>query len=64
LIYLADDDSKEPSKLYKPTSRFEREVAPAPSPTPEDSRPDRLGKKKEKEKKKSNLEIFKDELKL
>lgn len=29
-----------------------------------DQKPDRLGKKKEKDKKKSNLEMFKEELKM
>ncbi|CAG7733273.1 unnamed protein product [Allacma fusca] len=58
------DDSKEKGKLYKPTSRFEKDEKPDPVSLSEDLRPERLGKKKEKEKKKSNLEIFKEELKI
>jgi len=63
---VVDEESSDKGKLYKPTSRFEKEItAPSPVQQVEDSRPERLGKKKnEKEKKKSNLEIFKDELKL
>lgn len=90
-----DEDTKDKGKLYKPTSRFEKDgfgggpagstacstdstqcqassstsspsvVAPGSS-YGGDSRCDKLGslKKKQAEKKKSNLEIFKEELKM
>ena len=63
--YFEDEETKE-KKLYKPTSRFEKDIKPEPllGPSGEDNRPERLGKKKEKGKKKSNLEIFKEELKM
>jgi hypothetical protein len=68
-----EEDTKEKGKLYKPTSRFvehtsskstELVVKNSSSVNNDDNRPDRLGKKKVQEKKKSNLEIFKEELKM
>lgn len=64
LLNFAEEDVKDKGKLYKPTSRFEIESKMPEQFFPEQERPDRLGKKKEKEKKKSNLEIFKEELKM
>ncbi|XP_026475095.1 U2 snRNP-associated SURP motif-containing protein isoform X2 [Ctenocephalides felis] len=67
------EDTKDKGKLYKPTSRIsemhektsaERAQEYARLLSSNDQKPDRLGKKKEKDKKKSNLEMFKEELKM
>uniref|UniRef100_A0A8C7N7K7 U2 snRNP-associated SURP domain containing n=1 Tax=Oncorhynchus kisutch TaxID=8019 RepID=A0A8C7N7K7_ONCKI len=62
----ASDDKK--GKLYKPKSRFETAAAPKSSFLPLETPPqfltlDKRHKTNEKEKKKSNLELFKEELK-
>ena len=62
------EDTTDKGQLYKPTSKFmqEKEVKSEHkmTPTSQAKRPEKLGsKKKEKEKKKSNLEMFKEELK-
>jgi U2-associated protein SR140 len=72
-LFLLEEDTKEKGKLYKPTSRL-AEIVDRTSTQDKaveyarmlckDSKPDRPGKKKEKEKKKSNLELFKEELKM
>jgi len=70
--FILEEDTKEKGKLYKPTSRFQHDIKPSvpsvsesPRIINDDNRPDRLGKgKKVQEKKKSNLEIFKEELKM
>jgi hypothetical protein len=59
-----DEDTNEKGKLYKPTSRFVEKEEKL-FPIEERDRPERPGKKtKSQEKKKSNLEIFKEELKM
>jgi len=63
-----EEDTREKGKLYKPTSRVndsdQKGGSYSSSSRYSDSKPDRPGKKKEKEKKKSNLELFKEELKM
>ena len=54
--------------MYKPVSKIADFIDKSPD-KPQNSinindRPDKPGKKKEKEKKKSNLELFKEELKM
>lgn len=74
--FFAEEDTKDKGKLYKPQSRFvnesgggneklsSAEKAQEYAKLLNDRKPDRPGKKKEREKKKSNLELFKEELKL
>ncbi len=64
------EDKSEHGKLYKPQSRLATAASssgikkePKPSSASESKRPEKPGKKKATEKKKSNLEIFKEELK-
>ncbi|KAF2349465.1 hypothetical protein FHG87_019780 [Trinorchestia longiramus] len=65
------EDSKDKGKLYKPTSKL-AELAEKFSSAEKAAqfkanladRPDKPGKKKEKDKKKTNLELFKEELKM
>uniref|UniRef100_A0A2P2I2R0 U2 snRNP-associated SURP motif-containing protein-like n=1 Tax=Hirondellea gigas TaxID=1518452 RepID=A0A2P2I2R0_9CRUS len=66
------EDGKDRGKLYKPTSKL-AELAEKFSSAEKaaqfkgvggSDRPDKPGKKKEKDKKKTNLEMFKDELKM
>ncbi len=61
------EDSTGKGQLYKPTSRYsndrDRELPKPPAPDLLAKRPEKPGKKKAAEKKKSNLEIFKEELK-
>ncbi len=72
------EDTSGKGQIYKPTSKLaelaesftsrkkaleDAAIADAKRAAAESSRPDRPGKKKEQSKKKSNLEIFKDELK-
>ncbi len=61
------EDSSGKGQLYKPTAKYGNDKPDRDSPklaTPEiTKRPERPGKKKQTEKKKSNLEIFKEELK-
>lgn len=63
------EDTKEKGKLYKPTSRLEEKSSSADQAQEyarllgDRSKPERPGKKKEREKRKSNLELFKEELK-
>jgi len=68
ILYLSEEDTNEKGKLYKPTSRFEKDSSAVSEQSQsflDSIRIDRsAGKKKEKEKKKSNLEIFKEELKM
>jgi U2-associated protein SR140 len=68
----AEEDTREKGKLYKPQSRL-TELADKLSTAERaqeyarllgDRKPDRPGKKRDREKKKSNLELFKEELKL
>ncbi|CAL1573600.1 unnamed protein product [Knipowitschia caucasica] len=54
-------DEAKSERLYRPTSRFAPQYV-APLPPPESKRP--TFKKKVEEKKKSNLELFKEELKI
>lgn len=70
-MYILDEDTKDKGKLYKPQSRLDVEKPSATEKAQEyakllseRSKPDRPGKKKERDKKKSNLELFKEELKL
>ncbi|ODN04777.1 U2 snRNP-associated SURP motif-containing protein [Orchesella cincta] len=61
------EDTKDKGKLYKPTSRFEKDGGSGDGesgPPGLLDRPEKPGKKKQTEKKKSNLEIFKEELKI
>ncbi|XP_046685817.1 U2 snRNP-associated SURP motif-containing protein-like isoform X1 [Homalodisca vitripennis] len=66
------EDTKEKGKLYKPQSRLSESIEKMTSAERaqeyarllSDRKPDRPGKRKEREKKKSNLELFKEELKL
>ncbi|XP_076053103.1 U2 snRNP-associated SURP motif-containing protein isoform X2 [Oratosquilla oratoria] len=66
------EDTKDKGKLYKPTSKlaelaeqFSSAEKAAQYSTVRSEKPDKPGKKtKEKEKKKSNLELFKEELKM
>lgn len=71
---FSEEDTREKGKLYKPQSRLS-ELADKLSSAEKaqeyarllgdkSNRPDRPGKRKEREKKKSNLELFKDELKM
>lgn len=76
--FFAEEDTKDKGKLYKPQARFvsesggemrneklsSAEKAEEYARLLNDRKPDRPGKKKEREKKKSNLELFKEELKL
>jgi len=69
LFEIVEEDTKDKGKLYKPTSRFEKDVPLKIESTESsnhdiDYRPDKPGKKKIQDKKKSNLEIFKEELKM
>ncbi|KAJ1530303.1 hypothetical protein ONE63_005222 [Megalurothrips usitatus] len=62
------EDTKEKGKLYKPTSRLEEKSSADQAQEyarllGERGKPERPGKKKEREKRKSNLELFKEELK-
>lgn len=64
----AEEDTKEKGKLYKPTSRLEEKSSADQAQEyarllGERGKPERPGKKKEREKRKSNLELFKEELK-
>lgn len=72
LLIHAEEDTREKGKLYKPQSRL-TELADKLSTAERaqeyarllgDRKPDRPGKKRDREKKKSNLELFKEELKL
>ncbi|CAG0913285.1 unnamed protein product [Notodromas monacha] len=57
------EDSKDRGKLYKPASKRDVEVKKELDPIfPTEDKPDRPGKKKKDGKKKSNLELFKEEL--
>ncbi|GLH10041.1 U2 snRNP-associated SURP motif-containing protein [Gryllus bimaculatus] len=66
------EDTREKGKLYKPQSRIgdivdknaTAERAQEYAKLLSDRKPERPGKKREKEKRKSNLELFKEELKL
>lgn len=75
LIFCAvilEEDTREKGKLYKPQSRLSEladklttaERAQEYARLLGDRKPDRPGKKRDREKKKSNLELFKEELKL
>ena len=69
---ISEEDSKEKGKLYKPTSKLAElaekfssaEKAAQYKHSTSSERPDKPGKKKEKDKKKTNLELFKEELKM
>lgn len=74
-IYLIEEDTREKGKLYKPQSKISELVDSRSSAEQaqeyarllgsNERKLDRLGKKKkEGEKKKSNLELFKEELKM
>lgn len=63
------EDTKEKGKLYKPTSRIEEKSSADQAQEyarllGERGKPERPGKKKEQQKRKSNLELFKEELKV
>lgn len=72
LLYISEEDTREKGKLYKPTSRLEElrdkfssaEKAAQYGSGRMTDKPERPGKKKEREKRKSNLELFKEELKM
>lgn len=68
LFCVSEEDTKEKGKLYKPTSRLEEKSSADQAQEyarllGERGKPERPGKKKEREKRKSNLELFKEELK-
>lgn len=73
IFFISEEDTKEKGKLYKPSSRLSESIEKMTSAEraqeyarflSDRSKPDRPGKKREKEKKKSNLELFKEELKM
>lgn len=75
MIYLTEEDTREKGKLYKPQSKISEMVDNRSSAEQaqeyarllgsNERKLDRLGKKKkEGEKRKSNLELFKEELKM
>ena len=62
------EDTSEKGKLYKPSAKFldslpEPKAAEKAAPNEAKAKPEKPGKKKAAEKKKSNLEMFKEELK-
>lgn len=69
--FLTEEDARDRGKLYKPQSRLEKTPMSSAEQAQEyakflgDKRNDRQKKKgKDGEKKKSNLELFKEELKM
>ena len=68
-VIHVEEDTKEKGKLYKPTSRLEEKSSADQAQEyarllGERGKPERPGKKKEREKRKSNLELFKEELRV
>ena len=65
---IIGEDTRDKGKLYKPISKLPDLNEKSPDKTQYavnmSDRPEKPGKKKEKEKRKSNLELFKEELKM
>lgn len=67
-IFL-DEDAKEKGKIYRPTPKIDTEKSSAQRAEEYakqlgEKRPEKPKKKKDGEKKKTNLELFKEELKM
>ena len=62
------EDTTDKGKLYKPSAKIDfdksqpKSGSSGPDPSESSKRPEKPGKKKQTEKKKSNLELFKEEL--
>jgi len=72
LFFLSEEDTREKGKLYKPQSKLSEAVVKnsAAERAQEyakllgEKKPEKPGKKRLTEKKKTNLELFKEELKM